>query len=169
MGWACAVWCLCQTLRDFRCCSLMCSYRMLIALKGQRGFMELWTDEEKLSSHRCSMTSSAEGYSLLATQWNVKRFYLAVSEMYSFSKGCAVLAQSHCSRIKKEKHGRVSRWPHCHFDTTTKSDDQILNSISFNSVIYVAVSWMNVYLLLKLLMRTEPEAGTSDICILASM
>lgn len=113
MEWACAVWCLCQTLRDFRCCSLMCSYRTLIALKKKKragrlyGVGGLWAIEEKLSSHRCSMTSSAEeGDSLLAAQWNVKRFYLAVGEMYRFSQGCAVLGKKW--KKSKEKHGAGS-------------------------------------------------------------
>lgn len=89
---ACAVWCLCQTLRDLVLQPNLFIQNADCSKRAERLYRVVDSAiEEKLSSHRCSMTSSRECYSLLVTQWHVKRLYLAVSDIYKFSKGCATL------------------------------------------------------------------------------
>ncbi len=133
-GLAGAIWCLCQTLMD-----LMLQYNLFIqnadcCKRAERlyGVVDL-AAEEKLSSHRCSMTSSRECYLLHVTQWNAKPLYLAVSDMYRFSLGCVMLVKTKNTLLfeNQKKNWRGLRQE---FIVTLTQQSGVIGHIPYHSI-----------------------------------
>lgn len=102
---ACAVWCLCQTLRDLMlqpylfiqnadCCKKCKEALWSCGLSrwGKTKFSQMFYDVKSGKA---------------TTQWNVKRFYLAASDMYRLSLDCAMLVKMKSKTTFLEKSKEI--------------------------------------------------------------